>query len=95
MATTTNGVLDATTIDAFRTQSRGTLLRPSAAGYEATRQVWNSMIDRRPALIGCCAGVADVIAAVTFADASASGCSPWPSARALEQAPAPQRAPLQ
>jgi hypothetical protein len=67
MATTTNGVLDATTIDAFRTKLRGTLLRPGDAGYEAMRQVWNSIIDRQPALIVCCAGAADVIAAVTFA----------------------------
>src|SRR5438046_1093454 len=46
---------------------RGPLLRPGADGYDQARIVWNGMIDRRPALIARCAGVADVIAAVSFA----------------------------
>jgi FAD/FMN-containing dehydrogenase len=46
---------------------RGSLLRPDDAGYEEGRQVWNGNIDKRPALIARCTGVADVIAAVTFA----------------------------
>jgi FAD/FMN-containing dehydrogenase len=54
-------------VDAFTARLRGELLRPSAPGYDAARKVWNGMIDKRPALIARCAGVADVIAAVNFA----------------------------
>ena len=46
---------------------RGELLRPQDPGYEDARKVWNGSIDRFPALIARCAGVADVIAAVRFA----------------------------
>jgi FAD/FMN-containing dehydrogenase len=43
------------------------MLLPSDDRYDETRKVWNGMIDKRPALIARCAGVADVIATVTFA----------------------------
>ena len=43
---------------------RGPLLRPLEPGYDEARSVWNAMIDRRPALIVRCAGVADVLACV-------------------------------
>ena len=46
---------------------RGPLLRPGDGGYDEARKVWNGMIDRRPALIARCTGVADVMAAVRFA----------------------------
>jgi FAD/FMN-containing dehydrogenase len=52
---------------AFEAGFRGILLRPGAAGYDDARQVWNGMIDRRPALIARCAGPADVVCAVNFA----------------------------
>ncbi len=55
------------TIDAFREGVRGQVLTADDDGYNAARQVWNAMIDRHPALIVRCAGVADVIAAVNFA----------------------------
>ena len=45
---------------------RGRLVRPADADYDTVRQVWNGMVDKRPALIARCAGVADVIAAVRF-----------------------------
>jgi FAD/FMN-containing dehydrogenase len=54
-------------VDALRARLRGPLLRPGADDYDAARTVWNAMIDRRPALIARCSGVADIIAAVTFA----------------------------
>jgi len=46
---------------------RGELIRPQDPGYEDARKVWNGSINRLPALIVRCAGVADVIAAVKFA----------------------------
>jgi len=54
-------------IDEFRTTLRGQLLVPGDGTYDKARVVWNGMIDRRPALIARCHGVADVIASVKFA----------------------------
>jgi FAD/FMN-containing dehydrogenase len=45
----------------------GELVRPADPSYDEHRRIWNGSIDRRPALIARCAGVADVIAAVRFA----------------------------
>jgi hypothetical protein len=45
----------------------GELLLPTSPGYDSTRRIWNGVIDRRPACIARCAGVADVVAAVRFA----------------------------
>ena len=65
--TGTNGVLDEASVEEFKTSLRGALLRPGDEGYNDARIVWNGMIDKRPALIARCAGVADVINAVNFA----------------------------
>jgi FAD/FMN-containing dehydrogenase len=46
---------------------RGPVLGPDDPEYEQTRKIWNAMIDRRPALIARCTGVADVVQAVRFA----------------------------
>jgi FAD/FMN-containing dehydrogenase len=46
---------------------RGRQVRPSDAGYDNARAVYNGMINKRPALIAQCADVADVIAAVNYA----------------------------
>jgi FAD/FMN-containing dehydrogenase len=51
----------------LRETLRGKMLRPGDMEYDATRGIWNGMIDRRPSLIVRCRGVADVIAAVNFA----------------------------
>jgi len=58
------GALD---IAGLRDGFRGQLLSPEDPGYDDARRVWNGSIDRFPALIARCAGVADVIAAVKFA----------------------------
>lgn len=60
-------VLDEATVQEFKSSLRGSLLRSGDAGYDEARTVWNGMIDRRPALIVRCTGVADVINAVDFA----------------------------
>src|SRR5512142_410685 len=59
--------LDERTVDRFRADFRGDVLLPEDSGYDSARRIWNGMIDRHPALIARCAGVADVIAAVNFA----------------------------
>ena len=45
----------------------GTLLSPGDEGYDAARRVHNGLIDRRPALIACCANTDDIAAAVRHA----------------------------
>ncbi|HEV8626120.1 MAG TPA: FAD-binding oxidoreductase [Acidimicrobiia bacterium] len=54
-------------MEALRTNFAGELLTPQDGGYDEARKIWNGNIDRRPALIARCTGVADVIAAVRFA----------------------------
>jgi FAD/FMN-containing dehydrogenase len=46
---------------------RGELLGRDHVAYDDARKIWNGSIDKRPALIARCAGVADVMAAVKFA----------------------------
>jgi len=46
---------------------RGELIRPGHPAYDEARAVWNGAIDKRPAAIVRCAGVADVRHAVEFA----------------------------
>jgi FAD/FMN-containing dehydrogenase len=46
---------------------RGQLVGRDDPAYEDHRKIWNGSIDKRPALIARCAGVADVMAAVKFA----------------------------
>src|SRR5262245_65409136 len=53
--------------DDFASVFRGELLLPESPGYDTARRIWNGAIDRRPACIARCTGVADVVAAVRFA----------------------------
>jgi FAD/FMN-containing dehydrogenase len=53
-------------IDEFKERFQGEVLLPGVAGYEEVRQIWNAMIDRRPALIGRCTTPEDVANAVRF-----------------------------
>ncbi|MGH2744210.1 MAG: FAD-binding oxidoreductase [Thermoleophilaceae bacterium] len=59
--------LDRTAQDELGGSFGGELVGPAHPGYDEHRKVWNGSIERRPALIARCAGVADVIAAVRFA----------------------------
>ncbi|MGR4879229.1 FAD-binding oxidoreductase [Streptomyces sp. LARHCF249] len=52
---------------------RGRLVQPGDPTYDEDRRVWNGSIDRSPALIAHCTGVADVIDAVRFAVGPAAG----------------------
>lgn len=54
-------------IDALRAGLKGSLSLPGEGSYDASRTVWNAMIDRRPAFAVRCLGTADVIAAIGFA----------------------------
>jgi FAD/FMN-containing dehydrogenase len=51
----------------LRGRVRGSVLVPAEPGYDEARSIWNAMIDRRPALIVRCLGVADVMACVEVA----------------------------
>ena len=45
----------------------GRLLQPADAGYDDARRVHNGLIDKHPALVACCRGVADIADAVKLA----------------------------
>lgn len=62
-------ILTQATVQHFQTSLHGALLRPGDDGYDTARTVFNAMIDKRPALIARCTGVADVLTAVRFAQA--------------------------
>ena len=62
-------ILSEEVVSQFKDKLHGSLMTSDHGDYETTRKVWNGMIDRRPALIARCAGVADVLAAVKFARA--------------------------
>src|SRR5258708_5675857 len=60
-------ILGEGTIQELRESILGEVITPADPRYDEARAVWNGMIDKRPALIVRCSGVADVIAAVQFA----------------------------
>jgi hypothetical protein len=62
-----SSVLQESAIEDFKASLQGALRRAGEAGYDDARRIWNGMIDRRPALIACCHGVAEVINSVYFA----------------------------
>ncbi|MFZ3355614.1 MAG: FAD-binding protein, partial [Thermoplasmata archaeon] len=61
--------MESKVIEALKGTVRGEVIAPSDPRYEQARKVYNAMIDKRPALIVRCTGVADVLAAVKAAKA--------------------------
>lgn len=59
--------LEAATIDRFRVHFQGKVIVPKDDEYDEVRQVWNAMIDRKPALIARCTSAECVLQAVNFA----------------------------
>src|SRR5881227_1083597 len=62
--------LDEAALAELQAGFRGLLVAPNDPAYDEHRKIWNGSIDRYPALIARCAGVADVIAAVRFGRAT-------------------------
>src|SRR5947207_1382217 len=60
-------VLGEATLAELRAQILGSMITPSDPDYQSARRIWNRVIDRHPALILRCSGVADVISGVGFA----------------------------
>ncbi|MEZ4860230.1 MAG: FAD-binding protein [Caldilineaceae bacterium] len=54
-------------VDEFKSHFLGEVLLSGDADYDEVRQIWNAMIDRRPALIARCVAPEDVVQAVKFA----------------------------
>jgi len=55
------------TIDQLKSEIKGTVLVQGNPTYDETRQIWNAMIDRRPAVIIQAAAAEDVAPAIAFA----------------------------
>ncbi len=60
-------MLDEALFSEMKTRFRGELIRKGDLSYDASRKVYNAMIDRHPEIIAKCADTADVISAVNFA----------------------------
>jgi FAD/FMN-containing dehydrogenase len=54
-------------VDQLHPRFRGDLLTPASPGYDEARQVFNGVIDRKPAIIARCTSTADVVAAINTA----------------------------
>jgi FAD/FMN-containing dehydrogenase len=55
------------TIEALKTQVKGHVTLPDDPNYDEVREIWNAMIDRRPAVIVQCVEADDVSPVITFA----------------------------
>jgi len=54
-------------VDELRAKFAGRLLQPTDTGYDEARKVHNGLIDKRPALIAQCRGLADIADAIQLA----------------------------
>jgi FAD/FMN-containing dehydrogenase len=59
--------LEETVLAELQAGFRGQIVGRDDPTYDEHRKIWNGSLDRRPALIARCAGVADVMSAVKFA----------------------------
>jgi FAD/FMN-containing dehydrogenase len=59
--------VDEDSVRRFQADFSGRIIRSFDPEYDAVRELWNGLIDRRPAVIARCGGVADVVAAIHFA----------------------------
>lgn len=66
---TTHSVKDlkSSVIQKFTADFQGSIVKPRDQLYDATRKVFNAMIDKHPGMIAICATANDVIVAVNFA----------------------------
>ena len=55
------------TVENLRRKVKGQIVLPSDPSYDEVREIWNAMIERRPALIVRCAEADDVPHAILFA----------------------------
>src|SRR5919108_2143627 len=60
------GVMPGARVDALREGFQGAVMEAGEAGYDDACKMFNSMMDREPALIARCASTDDVVAAVNF-----------------------------
>jgi len=54
-------------LEGLRSQLGGSLITPGDTGYDATREIWNCLFDRRPSVIVRCISASDVATSVRFA----------------------------
>ena len=66
MGSGATNTVDEEAISALASGLDGKLIRQGDAEYDEVRQIWNVMIDKRPALIVQCASASGVVAAVNF-----------------------------
>ena len=59
--------MNANSVGGLRSRMSGQVVTHCDAGYHDARKVWNGLINRYPAVIARCDGVADVVEAVSFA----------------------------
>lgn len=59
--------LEEPVVNALRIDFAGEVIAPGDADYDQARRVWNTGIDKYPALIARCTGTADVMLAIGFA----------------------------
>src|SRR5262249_15361911 len=57
----------ATSLEQLAPTFTGRFVQPSDADFDETRRVHNGLVDKRPSLIACCRGTADVADSVKLA----------------------------